>query len=376
MTTLNKKVKSINSNNEDCSDKCKSAYSVTRKIKEQNDLQAYISEKIKKYKKAPYNLITEECVKLCQDKTCEYCGKTNLLLRQENGYHPDILTIDAREPEKGHIIENIVPCCLFCNRMKNNYKYDDWIKLLNFLKGNNKCLDLSNIEYTKKDDSISKKYRKLAYYTLMSENKEKYPTSEDARKEFLNLYEQQNKKDSIYNLFPIIMTTANNLLNASCDRIIAGNSTNHQIIPLFMQYGKNNLSQDEFLKHMTERNYLTWDLSKANIILSKKYYEDSLFINKLLKTNNRFGKGHNGMKRSEETKRNISISKIGKNTGKNHFRSKKIKSIDSNGLEKEYENSSYAVKELLLPKRASSNILSCANCKLNTAYGYKWKFIV
>ena len=143
-----------------------------------------------------------------------------------------------------------------------------------------------------------------------------------------------------------------------------------------MQYGKNDLSQDEFLKHMTQRNYLTWDLSKANIILPKMYYKDSLFINKLLKTNNRFGKGHNGMKRSEETKRNISNSKIGKNTGKNHFRSKKIKSIDCNGLEKEYENSSYAVKELLLPKRASSNILSCANGKLNTAYGYKWEFII
>jgi len=126
--------------------------------------------------------------------------------------------------------------------------------------------------------------------------------------------------------------------------------------------------------NMKIRNYLNWNLSDANIILPNEYYNDSLFINKLLKTNNRFGKGHNGMKRSEEIKRNI--SKIGKNTGKNHFRSKKIKSIDHNGSEKEYENSSYAVKELLLPKTASNNILSCANGKLNTAYGYKWEFIV
>ena len=118
------------------------------------------------------------------------------------------------------------------------------------------------------------------------------------------------------------MTTANNLLNASCDRIIAGNNNCYQIIPLFMQYGKNDLSQDEFKTNMKIRNYLNWNLSDANIILPNEYYKDSLFINKLLKTNNRFGKGHNGMKRSEETKRNISISKIGKNTGKNHFRSK------------------------------------------------------
>lgn len=368
-------------NSKYCSEICKGKHAPilgNRKNLESRDLYAYLSGKIKKFKKAPYYLTTEACFEICQDKICEYCGKTNLLLRQDNGYHPDILTIDAIEPELGHYSWNIACCCLFCNRMKNASSLLDWIKLLDFLKGHNKCLDLSNIEYTKINDSISKKYRKLPYYTLMSENKEKYPTGEDARKEFLNLYEQQNKKDSIYNLFPIIMTTANNLLNASCDRIIAGDSTNYQIIPLFMQYGKNVLSQNEFLKHMTQRNYLTWDLSKANIILPKMYYKDSLFINKLLKTNNRFGKGHNGMKRSEETKRNISISKIGKNTGKNHYRSKKIKSIDINGLEKEYENSSYAVKELLLPKAASSNILSCANAngKLNTAYGYKWEFIV
>ena len=143
-----------------------------------------------------------------------------------------------------------------------------------------------------------------------------------------------------------------------------------------MQYGKNDLSQREFKTNMKIRNYLTWNLTDANIILPNEYYKDSLFINKLLKTNNRFGKGHNGMKRSEETKKNISISRIGKNTGKNHFRSKKIKSIDSNGLEKEYENSSCAVKELLLLKTACNNILSCANGKLNTAYGYKWEFIV
>jgi hypothetical protein len=375
-TFINEKYSSWRQNY--CSDKCKSAHRVkleTRKIKEQQDLQAYISGKIKKYKKEPYNLKIEDVVEKCKNLKCYYCDTKDLVLRNEKPV-PNTLTIDAMEPEKGHIIENIAPCCLFCNRMKNNYKYDDWIKLLNFLKGDNKCLDLSNIEYTKKDDSISKKYSKLAYYTLMSENKEKYPTSEDARKEFLNLYEQQNKKDSIYNLFPIIMTTANNLLNASCDRIIAGKSDYYQIIPLFMQYGKNDLSQDEFKTNMKIRNYLNWNLSNSNIILPNEYYENSLFINKLLKTNNRFGKGHNGMKRSEETKKNISISKIGKNTGKNHFRSKKIKSIDSNGLEKDYENSSCAVKELLLPKRASSNILSCANGKLNTAYGYKWEFIV
>lgn len=360
-----------------CSNKCKNAHHTkleTRKIKEQQDLQTYISGKISKWKKDPYNLKTEDVVEKCKNLKCYYCE--NILISRNNGRSPHTLTIDAIEPEKGHILENIVPCCLFCNRMKNNYKYDDWIKLLNFLKGNNKCLDLSNIEYTRINDNISKKYRKLAYHTLITENKEKYPTLEDARKEFLNLYEQQNKKDSIYNLFPIIMTNANNLLNASCDRIIAGNNNYYQIIPLFMQYGKNDLSQDEFKTNMKIRNYLTWNLTDANIILPNEYYENSLFINKLLKTNNRFGKGHNGMKRSEETKRNISISKIGKNTGKNHFRSKKIKSIDINGLEKEYENSSYAVKELLLPKRASSNILSCANGKLNTAYGYKWEFIV
>jgi len=373
-TFINEKYSSWRQNY--CSENCKGAHRTkleTRKIKEQQDLKAYISSKIKMYKKEPYNLKTEDVIEKCKNNKCYYC-EINLILRR-NKCSPDTLTIDAMEPKKGHIIENIVPCCWFCNRMKNNYNYDDWIKLLNFLKGNNKSLDLSNIEYTKITDSISKKYKKIAFHTLMSENKEKYPNLEEARKEFLKLYEQQNKKDSIYNLFPIIMTSANNLLNASCDRIIAGNSNFYQIVPLFIQYAKNDLSLDEFKTNMKIRNYLNWNLSDANIILPNEYYEDSLFINKLLKTKNRFGKGNNGKKASEETKRKISISKIGKNTGKNNFRSKKIKSIDSNGLEKEYENSCYAVKELSLKKSASSNISSCANGKLKTAYGYKWEFI-
>lgn len=361
-----------------CSEKCKGAHTIkleTRKIKEQQDLKAYISSKIKSYKKEPYNLKTEDVFEKCKSKKCYYCDTEELLLRNKKPF-PNTLTIDAMEPKKGHILENIVPCCLFCNRMKNNCNYDDWIKLLNFLKGNNKSLDLSNIEYTKITDSISKKYKKIAFHTLMSENKEKYSNLEESRKEFLKLYEQQNKKDSIYNLFPIIMTSANNLLNASCDRIISGNSNYYQIIPLFMQYAKNDLSQDEFKSNMKIRNYLNWNLSDANIIIPNEYYKDSYFINKMLKIKNRFGKGNNGKKASEETKRKISISKIGKNTGKNNPKSKKIKSIDINGLEKEYENSCYAVKELSLIKSASSNILSCANGKLKTAYGYKWEFIL
>ena len=353
-----------------CSVNCRNAHYYKlerRKIKEQNDLEAYISTKIWKYKKEPYNLKTQDVVEKCKNLKCYYCDTEDLVLRNEKRT-PNTLTIDAMEPEKGHIIENIVPCCWFCNIMKNDSKYEDWIKLLYFLKGNNKCLDLSKIEYTKIHDSISKKYKKLAYATLLVENKEKYPTYEDARKEFLNLYEQQNKKDSIYNLFPIIATTPNNLLNASCDRIIAGKSDNYQIIPLFMNRGKCDLSQDEFKTNMKNRNYLNWNLSDANIILPNEYYKDSYLINKVLKTKNRFGKVNNGTKHSEETKKKLSICR--KNSGK------KIKSINSNGEEKEYENACHAAKELKLAKRASSNIRSCASGKLNSAYGYKWKYIV
>lgn len=360
-------------NREFCSRECWNKHGgKVRKQKEREDLKSYISAKIKKYKKPPWNLKTEDVAELCKDRKCHYCD-IDLILREEQPQH-NTLTIDAKECDKGHVISNIVPCCLFCNRMKNTYPYDQWSILLKFLRGEIAILDLSDIKYTKIDQRLENEYTKTAYHTLWHENKVKYRTKEDAREGFLSLYKKQNGVDSIYNIFPIIVTTQNHLLNASCDQVIASDPDEHQIIPLFMNYAKSDTSTEDFKNYMKMRNYLTWDLSKASIILPLTYYEDSYFINKLFKTKNRFGV-KNITDWTPERRQKLSESKTGKCLGADNKKSKPIKSIDLQGNEKVYANSRCAAEALGLQSKAFTNIWSCANGNGNTAYGLKWEFV-
>lgn len=349
--------------------------SKNRKHKEQTDLSSFISSKIKEWKKPPYNLKTEDVVDKCKNMKCHYCD-TDLILRSNERPQPNSLTLDAQEPSKGHHLNNIVPSCWFCNRMFKDFSLSDRQQLLKFLKGVVITWDLSDMKYTKKDDRLQDGYVRLPYYTMWHEDRKRYPNVEQCREKFLSLYHQQNKLDALYSVFPLITITANHILNASCDRVVAGNTDMYQVVPLFMNMAKNDLSNEDFKFQMNLRNYLTWNLLDAKFILPESYYDDSYFINKLLKTNNRFG--HKSVTDwTPERRKRLSESKIAKKQlGSDNKNSKPLMSIDKYGVEKNYPNARCAVEELgLKNKNGGSNISSCALGKLKTAYGFRWKYI-
>lgn len=360
-----------------CSKECYKTKAVEdRKRKEQTDLSAFVSPKISDWKKPPCNLKTEDVVDKCKSMKCHYCN-IDMVLRCEGRPQPDSLTIDAQEPSLGHHLNNIVPSCWFCNRMLKDYPLSDRQQLLKFLKGDVKVWDLSGVKYTKKDDRLEDGYTRLPYYTLYHEDRGRYPTMDHhCREAFLSLYHQQNKLDALYNVFPIIVFTANHILNASCDKVVAGNTDTYQVVPVFMNMAKNDLSNEEFKTQMNLRNYLTWNLADAKFILPDSYHKDSYFINKLFKTQNRFGV-KSVTDWTPERRERLSASKIAKKyIGSNNKNSKPLRSIDKNGVVKIYANGRCAVEELKLTnKKAFTNISSCANGKLKTAYGYVWQFV-
>lgn len=69
-------------------------------------------------------------------KPCAYCGKYSVTYQGK-----DINGIDRVDSNFGYIKENVVPCCTICNRMKLDYKKEDWINqmklILNHLEASN-----------------------------------------------------------------------------------------------------------------------------------------------------------------------------------------------------------------------------------------------
>jgi len=60
------------------------------------------------HRNIPFNLSNEDIISIIE-KPCIYCGK------QHSG------GIDRVDSMKGYELDNVVPCCAICNRMKNNY---------------------------------------------------------------------------------------------------------------------------------------------------------------------------------------------------------------------------------------------------------------
>jgi hypothetical protein len=358
-----------------CTPKCKNNFNARKAKKNmQSTLRPYISEKIRKLNK---DLTVEEVIENVpgiKSRTCTYCNLEELSFRSDDGCEPCKLSIDAMYPEHGHVLDNLVGCCWMCNRMKHTMDYVEWMELINFLKGTTDILDCSNKSYVSIDDSVSELHRFKPWNTLNVENKELFEEKNSSKSYFLELYNSQNRKDSLFNLFPLVLFDRNNKLNVSCDKIDCNDNTKYQLLPFFLNLAKSTLSNQELLEEFKKRSFLL-NLENKQIILPENYNKNSIFINKLI-LNKRVGKGHNGMKRSDQVKKNISESKKGKNMGANSSRSRKIVCIDTNNIRTIYMGISEAARMLNLPVRAPSNISNCALGRAETAYGYKWKFLI
>lgn len=81
----------------------------------------YIASSFKKYHTCAYrkNLsfkITEDEFRYVRYLCCTYCGR--------KASHEYPMGMDRKDNDQGYHIDNIVPCCPRCNRMKSNYRED------------------------------------------------------------------------------------------------------------------------------------------------------------------------------------------------------------------------------------------------------------
>jgi hypothetical protein len=206
--------------------------------------------------------------------SCNWCGLSDLDFADNNIQNPNKLTIDSINPPYHNKFEDLVPSCLMCNRMLNDINLKDRLNLINYLTGKND-LDLSNLTYSEYDKKIIDKQRN-PWDTIKQERNLK--TSKEAKSLFIELYNNQHEKSNILYNYPIFYFK-NSIYSCSCDRIIPKNNENYQLIPLFLNYAKNNLSQDEFIIELEKRNYL--NNKNVKVILPDNYLNDSYFINKI-----------------------------------------------------------------------------------------------
>lgn len=80
-----------------------------------------------------------EFIEIIKDSKCHYCEKEllfNPYTRDENSnYVSRAYQLDRKNNNLGYIVDNVVPCCWNCNRIKSDiYTYDEFLLLSPILK--------------------------------------------------------------------------------------------------------------------------------------------------------------------------------------------------------------------------------------------------
>lgn len=79
-----------------------------------------------------FNLTREEFINIVS-QPCYYCGT---LPTQEK-----LIGIDRVDSSKDYTIDNCVPCCEVCNKMKLDYSVSEWLKymknIINYMESKN-----------------------------------------------------------------------------------------------------------------------------------------------------------------------------------------------------------------------------------------------
>lgn len=267
-----------------CSKKCQLD---TKSFKERelrhNDLHTYLSIKYSSQKYANKKIDYDLNHLISLGINCFYCKVECTFGNDE--YKPDALTFDKKNCKNNYCKDNVVTCCWFCNTSKNITEYNDWNEYINFIKDPSIFeLDLSSKSFGKTSRDID---TSIVYGSLRRESPDFYPEHTSAKKTFLGLVKNQNYKDSIFNFFPIVYLERNCLWNASVDAIDSSlpelekhRPDNLQIIPKCMNYAKQNLTQEEFLKEWTKRGFKT-DFSNCKVKLPDDYHKECYF-NKMI----------------------------------------------------------------------------------------------
>ncbi len=259
------------------------------KEKINSDINRYLNHvlSVHKYKNKNYNVVINYDTDYLKSlgNICTYCGISCKFGNEKESAHSDTLSFDKMNPDIGYIKENVVVCCWFCNRMKNQTSYEDWVQFIKFIKDKNELvLDLSNKKFGKN----SKEVRFSNILNNAKERTPKYYTDYNILKDtFVNLCKKQCYLDPFFKFFPIIYFETNCLFNASIDAIDASLSEeekhrpdNIQIVPKCFNYGKSILSNKQFLFEWNKRGFKS-DFRGNSVKLPENYYTESFFNKKI-----------------------------------------------------------------------------------------------
>jgi hypothetical protein len=265
-----------------CSNKCSiSKNKKNEKDRRNTNLDKHLSQKLsiqkninKKYN-VDINYDTDHLLSL--GNNCAYCGISCKFGYEKESAHPDTLSFDKMDPDIGYIKENIVVCCWFCNRMKNQTSYEEWVQFIKFIKDKNELvLDLSNNDFERPNLSN-------ILFHVKDKSPKYYSNSEDTKNIFIKLCKKQNYLDPFFNFFPIIHFGLPSMFNASIDAIDPSlpeeekhRPDNIQVIPKCFNYGKNSLSNEQFLFEWNKREFKS-DFRANRVILPENYYTHSPF---------------------------------------------------------------------------------------------------
>ena len=90
-------------------------------------------------RKVPFKLKYEELLDIIEhNNKCHYC-ETPLVYNKHSRYWGKNNTrahqLDRKDNDKGYLVDNVVPCCWECNRLKSNrFTYEEFMKLSPTLK--------------------------------------------------------------------------------------------------------------------------------------------------------------------------------------------------------------------------------------------------
>lgn len=77
-------------------------------------------------------MLTQEQFEFLIQKNCHYCGTEPRRIVRKKAYGELVCNgLDRSDNSKGYTIENVVPCCLICNRAKNTMsvqEFREWIE--------------------------------------------------------------------------------------------------------------------------------------------------------------------------------------------------------------------------------------------------------
>lgn len=177
-----------------------------------------------------------------QNKQCFYC-KNTLNVKNYNKKHLDQVSIDRKDSSLGHIKDNCVLTCLFCNFSKSNSSVDTFKLFLKFIKNPKRKYNFEEVE-NKTVDWTS---------IIMRNIKTKNPETNITKKWLKEQFEEQ-KGLCKYTKIPMIITAESRFIfQPSIERVDCTKKytkDNCVLVLLAANYGRSDFPLEEYLDYI------------------------------------------------------------------------------------------------------------------------------